>query len=169
MSEQPWRKVGRISETKSKWVTIYADNLIDSKGNRLEYWHYDRADSAVIIARQGGQYLLPEPEYRPGVGKVTLDFVGGRIGDSEKPAQAAARLLEKELGVNAMASGIKPVNANPLLVDSSFSSQKVYGFVIDLPADAPAKGAHFTVDQLLTQLECMQCRAILLELLRVST
>lgn len=164
MNQQPWRKIRRIRKITSKWVNVYADELVDNDGNHLEYWHVDRADSAIVVVRQGSEFVLPEPQYRPGVGKATLDFAGGRITDDETPTQAAARLVKKELGTNPPV--LKPVNSQPLLVDSSFSNQKVYGFVTELPADASPKGERLTAEQLLGQLECMQCRSILLELLR---
>jgi len=53
----------------------------------------------VILTIQGGKFLFPLLNYRPGLGKPTLDFPGGRVNAGQMSETAAREFLEKELGV----------------------------------------------------------------------
>lgn len=169
-----WKLLHRIVHLQSPWITVYADKLLDNHGRELEYWHFVRANSVIVIALHGGDFVVPPMEYRPGVQQVTLDFAGGRIGQDQTPRQAALAILDKELGVGAeQLSGLVPINREPFAVDSSFSSQQVYGFVATInPAEAlSGKELRFATndsDKLKQQLHCAQCRLLLNEFLLAS-
>ncbi|WP_228040136.1 hypothetical protein [Nodosilinea sp. LEGE 07088] len=42
----------------------------------LEYWRVEKADSVIILPLQNQRLILPPHTYRPGMGKLTLDFQG---------------------------------------------------------------------------------------------
>jgi hypothetical protein len=102
----------------------------------------------------------------------TLDFPGGRVAVEQSPEQTAIAVLQRELGINAaLITQLVPLNVEGWAVNSSFSNQKLYGFVahidpterfVELPlisyAATPAG-----IQPLLRQLTCLQCRAVLLE------
>lgn len=131
----------------------------------------ERASSVVVLPLQGPALLLPAGSWRPGVGRVTLDFPGGRLPEGERPAVAAAAAVARELAVpdSAIVSlqGLSPEEGWD--VDSSFSSQRLHGFVARLHDDAcpaapgiervPATAAG--VASLMQRLRCLQCRAVL--------
>jgi len=82
-------------------------------------------------------------------------------------------MIERELGVHSEAiNTIKSLNQEGWLINSSFSNQKLYGFVVEIsdeysiPKDQIGKIFPKTRDgilDLLKILNCLQCRAILLE------
>jgi hypothetical protein len=77
-----WQVQDRFLELHSRWVTLIAEHWQDAQGQRLEYWRIEKADSVIVLPIQKDalaqpQILLPPASYRPGVGRVTLDFPGG--------------------------------------------------------------------------------------------
>lgn len=170
---QPWQTLERFVEIRSPWLTLIGEKIRDDRDRLLDYWRVEKADSAIAIPLQDGQIFLPAPAYRPGVGKATLDFPGGRILPGQQPADAIPGILERELGVCEEAiARFRAINATGWAINSSFSNQKLYGFVAELsPAVAIAPehiGATYPatsegIRALLNVLVCLQCRAVLLE------
>lgn len=171
--EQPWRVRDRFLELHSRWITLIGEHLQDHQGEILEYWRIEKADSVIVLPIQDGQFLLSPPSYRPGVGQMTLDFPGGRVSEEQTPEQAAIATLKRELGIEAAnVTQLIPLNTEGWTVNSSFSNQNLYGFVAHIHSIATplpntiattypvsAAGVH----QLLQDLNCLQCRAVLLE------
>ena len=81
--------------------------------------------------------------------------------------------MKRELGVTESAiARIQPINTVGWAINSSFSNQKLYGFVAELHPKATVNpeliGAEYSVTpdgirDLLKKLTCLQCRALLLE------
>jgi hypothetical protein len=174
-----WTLIDRFAELRSRWVTLIGEHLRDDRGTLLEYWRVERASSVIVLPLHRGRLLLPPPVWRPGAGRATLDFPGGRLPDGADPAVHATSVLVRELGVD----GAAVANLLPLTppegwaVDSSFSNQRVHGMLatlhddaevppdrigLEVPADADG------VEGLLGRLDCLQCRALLLEWRRVA-
>lgn len=172
-SEQAWPVQDRFLELHSRWMTVIGEHLRDHQGNILEYWRIQKADSVIILPIQGTRILLPSPSYRPGVGEVTLDFPGGRVLEGQSPDQAALAILKQELGIEASSvTQLLPLNVEGWAVNSSFSNQKLYGFIAyieDILEDSPECVAvsYPTTPEgiyhLLQKLTCLQCRAVLLD------
>jgi hypothetical protein len=72
-----WQLRDRFVEMRSPWLTLIGEHLQDERGQVLEYWRIEKADSAVILPILNGHLILPTPNYRPGVGEPTLDFPVG--------------------------------------------------------------------------------------------
>ncbi|WP_204104032.1 MULTISPECIES: NUDIX hydrolase [Spirulina sp. CCY15215] len=171
--QQPWQTHDRLVEINSPWVKLICDRLEDNTGKCLDYWRVEKADSVIILTLQRDRFLLPKPSYRPGIGQVTLDFPGGRISNKQNPEKAIALILKRELGILPEAiQQLTPLNTEGWIVNSSFSNQKLYGFVANLSPDiaidpellgftypVTSQGIH----SLLQQLTCLQCRALLLD------
>lgn len=172
-SSDPWKLVKPLLEIPSPWVTVIAEQLRDNQGRILEYWRVEKADSVVILTIQNQRLLLPQPMYRPGVGKITLDFPGGRVPSEKTPLESVPIIVEKELGIKPCdIDKITPLNHQGWEINSSFSNQKLYGFVAEiLPnilVDQDYLGATYPttilgIEDLLKDLVCLQCRGILLE------
>lgn len=164
-----WQRLERIVKLKSRWITVYADKMLDHENNELEYWHFDRADSVIIIPIQNNNILLPQPIYRVGVGKVMLDLPGGRIENSKNIELTIRRILQKELGVPPeLLSSLQMLHNKPYAVDSSFSSQKLYIFTVTIKSGKLLKEPYLQIpiaetNRLLNKLECGQCRLVLHE------
>lgn len=160
---QPKERLNRTVVAKSKWATFYKDRVLSNGGYELEYWCVDRSDSVIILVRQDGKFLMPEKQYRLGINERTLDFPGGRVDENEVAAAAEQTVL-REFQLDGMTKPrLEPLNSGPLFVDSAYSSQKLYGFVAELPKDVHVQADRYTADELLTKLQCLQCRALLLE------
>ncbi len=171
-----WETLHKFVEISSPWMTLIGEKLRDYQGRVLDYWRVEKDDSVIIITIQNKQLLFPVPMYRPGVGKVTLDFPGGRIAPAQTPQQAAITILQKELGIkNSDLEYLTPINNTGWEINSSFSNQKLYGFVTQISSHVSVNqefiGITYSLtteglNELLRELTCLQCRALLLTWLR---
>jgi len=172
-AKSQWKTLDRFVEINSHWVKLIAEHLETTEGQIVEYWRVERADSVVILTIQADKLLFPTPMYRPGVAEATLDFPGGRVPAGATPAATVPAIIKKELGVTESAiARIEPINTIGWAINSSFSNQKLYGFVAELQPTATVNpeliGAAYPVTpdgirDLLKRLTCLQCRALLLE------
>jgi hypothetical protein len=88
----------------------------------------------------------------------------------QKPKEAAISILKRELGVEVTSiTQLIALNPEGWAINSSFSNQKLYGFVAHIAAGSPSfTTAIYPADsagvhQLLCELTCLQCRSVLLE------
>jgi hypothetical protein len=180
VDSQPKQLLSTETIADSRWVKVYKDRMLSNGGFEMEYWRVDRTDTAIILSRQKGRFILPSPQLRPGIKKITLDFLGGRLdaqlansnGSSEQPdpqptnnpADVAERIVRREFHIqDAVPLDLKPLTTQPLYVDSSFSSQRLYGYTVELPNDLDIPGDHYNTEELVQKLQCLQCRALLME------
>jgi len=167
-----WISLGEIATISSPWVSIYCERLQDNTGQVLDYWRVEKAASCIVLTLTAdGQLVLPRPQYRPGVGRETLDFCGGRC-DATKPQEAVATILKRELFVDFDRDVVSLVPLNKdggWIINSSFSNQLLFGFVVQLKEDVRLKKDFFYFDhgsELFRgphQLTCLQCRSVLME------
>lgn len=186
-AEGAWQTLSSTATISSPWLTVHCERLLDTGGQTLDYWRVERASSAVVLTIHQDHLVFPRPQYRPGVGRVTLDFAGGRVpraeeGTDEDATAAAWGILERELGLADARSAVRELRAlnSPACggwaVDSSFSSQRLFGFVATLSDGAQLDGARLhprrydvrdaaQMEALLWggELRCLQCRAVLME------
>ncbi len=171
-SPASWQRIDCFTELRNPWLTLFAEHWQDERGQRLDYWRVEKADSAIALTIYQDQFILPVPMYRPGIDAITLDFPGGRVLPGQTPSQAIRQILQRELKITANIATITPLNQSGWAINSAFSNQKLYGFVavldpnITIPlAEMGAVYPHNSagIKQLLDQLICLQCRAILLE------
>ncbi|MBE9175890.1 hypothetical protein IQ225_12345 [Synechocystis salina LEGE 06155] len=167
-----WTLLECFAEVKNPWLTLKGERWRDDQARELDYWRVERADSLVVLPQQGDRLLLPHPIFRPGIGRSTWDFPGGRLTDLTKVELTLAEILDRELDVPLDAiTEIQPLNPGGWVVNSSFSNQKLYGYWVSINGNFPlspqAIGAEFLVPSqlvdLLKILECLQCRALLRE------
>ncbi len=171
-----WTCLNRFVEMRSPWLTVIGENWLDDQQQKLEYWRVEKADSLIILPRLGDRLLLPPKMYRPGLGQSTLDFPGGRLPLGENPEDMIPPILQRELNLSPSAIGTLTVlNPGGWAVNSSFSNQKVYGYLVEIIPTKYQKSNDLAMnyalnpaelEQLLTDLTCLQCRALLLEYLR---
>jgi hypothetical protein len=175
MNQEPWETLEKFVSLNSPWLTVIGEKIKDNQGKVLEYWRLEKADSVIVIPLQNGRFVLPKPMYRPGLGKMTLDFPGGRLPKGQKTTAAALTILERELGVTEdCLISLNKVNQDAWAINSTFSNQKLYGFVAEidpkLTFDPEKLGRTYPnkktgINALLQELTCLQCRGLLLELL----
>lgn len=172
-----WPVNDRFLELRCRWMTLIGEHLQDDRGQLLEYWRVEKADSVIVLPVQNSMILLPAPSYRPGLGQTTLDFPGGRVSEGQDHREAALMTLKRELGIEAAAvTRLTPLNTEGWAVNSSFSNQKLYGFITNID-DRLSTGSEVLtyaanaigVKDLLDSLTCLQCRTVLLEWWRKQT
>jgi hypothetical protein len=173
-----WETLDRFVEIRSKWLTLIGEHLLDNRGQKLDYWRVERVDTIVVLPILDEHLILPIPSYRPGLKELTLDFPGGRVPEGRNPIDVVPETLQRELDIATEAiTKITPINTEGWAVNSSFSNQKLYGFVVNFHANTTVPqeqvGATYPITKegissLLKDLTCLQCRALLLEWLRQS-
>ena len=172
--ESDWKTLERFVEIRSPWLTLIGEKLQDERQQILDYWRVEKADSVVIITIQNDRFLLPKSYYRPGLGRATLDFPGGRVLPKQTAVDAVPKILSRELGIGESdIIDLKPLNKIGWAINSSFSNQKLYGFVAEIGSEITVTPELLTpaiyttnaigVNNLLQDLTCLQCRAVLLE------
>ncbi len=168
-----WERGERIATVESPWVRLIAERWRDESGRELDYWRVEHVHSVIVAAVQSGQLLLPRQQFRPGLGRATLDLPGGRLPVGASVLDAAVAIVARELGLPQGAiSELQYLNQEGWPVNSSFSDQLLFGVtasvdptvVPSLPYEAvPADRDGLT--SLLRRLECLQCRAVVMEFL----
>ncbi len=172
-NKNSWENQNSFVEIRSPWLTLIGEHLQDNQGQIIDYWRVEKADSVIILTIQSEQLLLPIATYRPGLGKKTLDFPGGRVPSGQTPVAAVPKILQRELGITEGAIiHLSPLNTTGWAINSSFSNQKLYGFVAKIDSTVSISnellGAVYPttksgIHNLLEDLTCLQCRALLLE------
>lgn len=168
-----WQRLREIVRIHSDWVTLIAERWLCDKGKELEYWRVEKVDSVIVLPIHRQQLLCVSPTFRPGIQRATLDFPGGRLPAGKRPGELVPLLLERELGLPATAIvHTRPLNATPWVINSAFSNQGLWGLVAEIDPSHPVPEAHIGqrapateagVRELLEALDCLQCRAVLLE------
>ncbi|NEQ45272.1 MAG: NUDIX hydrolase [Leptolyngbya sp. SIOISBB] len=166
-----WAVRDRFLNLETRWFNLIGEHLETEQGNLLEYWRVERAHSLIVLALLDNTLLLPEPMYRPGVGAATLDFPGGRVSPEQSLDTAARQILHRELGIDVEPSlPLLLLNPGGWPVNSSFSNQRLFGMVAHLTSSCSPTVPHRRyacspagIEQLLTQLSCLQCRAVVRE------
>lgn len=158
---------------RSPWLTLIGEHVKDAHGQILHYWRVEKADSVIILPVSGERFYLPPPQYRPGIGSAAVDFPGGRVVANQEVTEAARQILLRELGLpEKHIPRLRYLNPGGWAINSSFSNQKLHAFVAEIQPEAIAQaknlGASFPVTHqgikdLLRDLDCLQCRAVLLE------
>ena len=156
-------------DLKTPWFRLIGEHLENDRGETLDYWRVERSDSVIILPLYRQTWLLPPTVVRPGAGLATWDFPGGRALMDLPLVDSALAILHRELQIpRDRVTSWKPLNPGGLWINSSFSNQKLYGFVaeIDSTYDPPpeAIGAIYKTSDskvLLDQLTCLQCRSLL--------
>jgi len=170
-----WTLEDRFLTLRTNWVTLVGEHYTDQRGEWLEYYRAERADSVIVLPVHGDALLCPPRTFRPGIGETTLDFPGGRVqGNSVE--EAARRILLRELNLSEeILLDLRLMTRRGWPVDSSFSNQRLFGAVArlrpdPLPQDVgechplSPKGK----ERLLHELKCAQCRLVLLHYLLES-
>ena len=169
-----WKLLSDIASFKSPWIALIGERWEDDQGAILDYWRIDSSDSVIVVPEYKGNYILPARAFRPGVGRETLDFPGGRRDNGMGVEETARSILHRELGVSQSSIvSLSHIFDQPALVNSSTSNQRLHGLHARLDELGDDLRPHFKYEinevgtrELLAELECLQCRAILLELLR---
>lgn len=161
-------------EVRSPWLSLIGERLRDGSGQELEYWRVEKPDSLLVVTLHRGRLILPPPSYRPGVGRVTLDLAGGRLLDPGRVAETAVEIARRKFSLSGDAAVVNEGVLNQIGwdLDSSTSSQRVFGACVELAEEVTVSehslGASYAAtsrggQEAISDLVCLQCRAVLQE------
>lgn len=172
-----WIKLSTITEISSPWLKIFCERWQDEPGHELDYWRVEKADSVIVLPLWRDFLILPVPFFRVGVNQLTYDLPGGRWTAGNQLQKAAIDILEREFSVAAeFVLTVESLNTRGWLVNSSFSNQRLYSVVAEISPDfvfheerigRRVANKQNEIQALLEELDCLQCRSVLLEWLRV--
>eukprot|EP00029_Vermamoeba_vermiformis_P005198 TRINITY_DN1739_c0_g1_i1.p2 TRINITY_DN1739_c0_g1~~TRINITY_DN1739_c0_g1_i1.p2 ORF type:complete len:196 (+),score=51.50 TRINITY_DN1739_c0_g1_i1:620-1207(+) len=128
---------------KGKWITMKEIHYTDPK-NTARTWEtierttrvgeYDAVEIFGVIRKQGeADQLLLVLQYRPPVGKLTLELPAGLIDQGETPAEAALRELKEETGYVGQINKISP----PLVIEPGLTNASSGLVHVIIDADLP--------------------------------
>ena len=168
-----WKRQSEIFRITSAWMALVAEKWQDYQSNEVEYWRIEKVDSVIVVPLQAGCIYCVVPTFRPGVGFETLDLPGGRLRDTRSPIEEVPPILGRELGIEPGALvNVEALNKQKWNINSSFSNQGLWAFAAEIdesfriPEDRVGKCVPATregVNELLEDLDCLQCRAVLAE------
>ena len=128
--------VRQFEQVLSPWATLVTRRVQAPGGLPPQEFHsFKLADYvAMLSVTTDGQIPLVR-QYRPALGRVTLELPSGLLDPSEEPAAAAARELLEETGLRADAT----VTALGCLVpDSGRLENRLWGYFTDHVSPKPA-------------------------------
>ena len=172
--EGRWQVMSQIVEVRTPWLSMIGERWREGAGRELEYWRVEKPDSLLVVTVHDGRLIAPVRSFRPEVGRTTLDLAGGRLDDPSTLAQTAVAIVRREFKLNAddLFESQEPLNPVGWDVDSATSSQRVFGVAAELRRDVQVLddrlGASYPATSaggrgLLSELVCLQCRAVLSE------
>ncbi|MFH7242563.1 MAG: NUDIX hydrolase [Spirulina sp.] len=170
----PWPVQQILLDLRNPWLRLVGERLQTPDQQTVDYWRVEKADSAIVLPIWREQVVLPPAVYRPGLGKATLDLPGGRVVAGQDPAVAAQAILRRELGIDATSIvTLERLNTEGWPVNSSFSNQRLFGFrakLTDVDHSFSPGSQHYPftpagLRDLLHKVSCLQCRAVMLEVL----
>jgi hypothetical protein len=172
--EDQWQVLSRMVEVRTPWLSMIGERWRQGAGRELEYWRVEKPDSLLVVTVHDGRLIAPVRSFRPGVGRTTLDLAGGRLDDPSALAKTALAIVRREFKLNAddPFEYQEPLNLVGWDVDSATSSQRLFGVAAELRRDVQVPddrlGAAYPATsaggrELLSELVCLQCRAVLSE------
>lgn len=156
-----WTKNDTVAHIKTKWVDIFCELWTDSENESLEYWRVEKDDSLIVLVTDDNDFLLPKAQYRVGVNSETLDFPGGRFNNTRQNIEMRAiEIASKELGIKEKdLTLIKQLSPIPLIINSSFSNQRLYICLVYAKTSNQNIIRHpiSHAKTLLQEINCLQC------------
>ena len=99
MTRKPQTIEGRRVDALSPWVSL-VEVAVRRDDEPLETYHgLEVADYVVVCARTTGGLIPVVSQFRPILGRTTLEFPAGLVDEGETPAAAAAREFSEETGL----------------------------------------------------------------------
>mmetsp|Transcript_27920 Transcript_27920/g.67926 ORF Transcript_27920/g.67926 Transcript_27920/m.67926 type:complete len:210 (+) Transcript_27920:84-713(+) len=140
---------GKETVASTRWLKLEALTYTDETGQERK-WNCvsrtttqpDTADAVIIIpmlkAKDGKMETILVEQFRPPVGKNTMEFPAGLIDKSETPEQAAMRELKEETGFIGSSTSTVPTEVSPVVCMSpGLTDESVHTVVVTVDMEDP--------------------------------
>lgn len=119
-----WKRVGRRVVFESPILTLTQAPHVHPSGRELDFVLIESGDWVNVVpllaggdSPDGREHFVMVRQYRPGAGRVSLEFPGGFVDAGEDPQHAAGRELAEETGYSAgKLEKIGQINPNPAIL-----------------------------------------------------
>jgi ADP-ribose pyrophosphatase len=99
---KPWETLSDDIAFETKWFKIHKKHMRTSRGAELDFYIHDTHDSVICVCVSDDNTVLVEQQYRPAVGKVSIDYpAGGVEEDDASTEESIRRELKEETGFEA--------------------------------------------------------------------
>lgn len=123
-----WKLVTSEKVFETKYLNIEKRSYELPTGKLVEdYYHINRSNYVLIIARNKKGEILLEKNYRRGVDEILIELPAGWVEKDEDPISAALRELKEETGFTGKARLLGEIYPQP-----AFMGQCAYVILIEL-------------------------------------
>jgi ADP-ribose pyrophosphatase len=95
-----WKKTGSRMLYRGKQLSVAGVEYLLPTGKRHMWEIIKYPDLASVVALKGNKVIMVR-QFRPSLGRKTLEIPGGKVDAGEDPEKAAIRELEEETGYRA--------------------------------------------------------------------
>jgi ADP-ribose pyrophosphatase len=98
---RPWDTLDSKIVFETPYFKIREEHMKTSRGAEVDYFFHDARDSAICVCVDDNNNVLIEKQYRPAVGKVSIDYPAGRMEADDKSTESLIRReAEEEAGLS---------------------------------------------------------------------
>lgn len=132
---QPWVLNSDEVAFQTPWFTIRKQQLTTPTGAHPTFYIHDTNDSVMCVCVTDDNRVLLERQYRPAIGKVSVDYPAGKMESDDASVEAAMlRELKEETGYAV--TSFKKLAA--IDKDPGFSTTKMHVYLAEgaIPGEA---------------------------------
>ena len=123
-----WELLKSVPVFTSKWLKLSNNTYKLPDGSiREDYYHIERPNYVLIIARNSNKEVLVETQFRRGVNEILTELPAGWIEDGEEITASASRELLEETGYSGVPKLLGEVYPQP-----GFISMRAFIVQVDL-------------------------------------
>lgn len=132
-----WKLLDSKDIFSSPWITLKKNvyDIGDGK-RRKDFYHIDRPDYVLIIAKTEKEDIILHQRYRRGADEIIYELPAGWIEDGESPEKAAERELEEETGMKGQGQLLGKLYAQP-----GFMNMTAYVVLVELKSKGTSNRA----------------------------
>lgn len=135
-SLDPWKVLDQKVVLDTPWFKIRHEHLQTPSGATPDFYIHENNDSVICFCVDDQNRVLIERQYRPAIGRVSIDYPAGRVeADDGSTNEAIQRELAEEVGFAASSlKKLATIDQNP-----GFSRARLHVFLAQGRVDQAPK------------------------------